>query len=270
MATATSTTPAPTQGLRRELGLASTTSAVIGGIIAVGIFLTPAGMAKALGSPMWLLLVWLVIGAMTMSGALCFGELAGRFPSAGGAYIYLKECYGPPHRIPVRMDVPAGDGSRHHRLIGHRPGRILRLHRPPASAVDQARGRRGHLGSVPLEHLQHSDECGILALDDLAETRPAGISDGLGVCLPAGIVVELRALCGAASRFFAAGAGPCRRSGGCVLLFRWMVGCQQDRRRSPRPGPHSAARFAARVACRDRGLHRGQRGISVSRSLWKR
>jgi hypothetical protein len=44
MATATSTTP--TQGLRRELGLASTTSAVIGGIIAVGIFLTPAVMAK--------------------------------------------------------------------------------------------------------------------------------------------------------------------------------------------------------------------------------
>src|ERR1700687_5211955 len=31
---------------------------------------------------------------MTLSGALCFGELAGRFPSAGGAYIYLKECYG--------------------------------------------------------------------------------------------------------------------------------------------------------------------------------
>jgi APA family basic amino acid/polyamine antiporter len=94
MATATSTTPTSAQGLRRELGLASTTSAVIGGIIAVGIFLTPAGMAKALGSPLWLLLVWLVIGAMTLSGALCFGELAGRFPSAGGAYIYLKECYG--------------------------------------------------------------------------------------------------------------------------------------------------------------------------------
>jgi APA family basic amino acid/polyamine antiporter len=94
MATATSTTPSSAQGLRRELGLASTTSAVINGIIAVGIFLTPAGMAKALGSPMWLLVVWLVIGATTLSGALCFGELAGRFPSAGGAYIYLKECYG--------------------------------------------------------------------------------------------------------------------------------------------------------------------------------
>ena len=86
--------PIPNPGLRRELGLASTTAAVIGGIIAVGIFLTPAGMAKALGSPFWLLLVWLVVGAMTMSGALCYGELAARFPRAGGAYVYLQESYG--------------------------------------------------------------------------------------------------------------------------------------------------------------------------------
>ncbi len=52
-------------------------------------------MAKSLGSPFWLLVVWLSIGAMSLSGALCFGELAGRFPSAGGAYIYLRESFGP-------------------------------------------------------------------------------------------------------------------------------------------------------------------------------
>lgn len=91
----TASIPASSTGLRRQLGLGSTTAAVIGGIIAVGIFLTPAGMAKALGSPFWLLLVWLVVGAMTMSGALCYGELAGRFPRAGGAYVYLRESYGP-------------------------------------------------------------------------------------------------------------------------------------------------------------------------------
>ncbi len=51
-------------------------------------------MAKALGSPLWLLLVWLVVGAMTLSGALCYGELAGRFPRAGGTYVYLQEAYG--------------------------------------------------------------------------------------------------------------------------------------------------------------------------------
>jgi APA family basic amino acid/polyamine antiporter len=52
-------------------------------------------MAKSLGSPFWLLIVWLAVGAMTLSGALCYGELAGRFPSAGGAYVYLRESFGP-------------------------------------------------------------------------------------------------------------------------------------------------------------------------------
>jgi amino acid transporter len=88
--------PPTPAGLRRELGLASTTAAVIGGIIAVGIFLTPAGMAKSLGSPLWLLLIWLVVGAMTLSGALCYGELAGRFPRAGGVFWpQSKACSSP-------------------------------------------------------------------------------------------------------------------------------------------------------------------------------
>jgi basic amino acid/polyamine antiporter, APA family len=86
--------PAPVEGLQRRLGLASATAAVAGECIAVGIFLTPAGMAKALGSPFWLLVVWLLVGAMTLSGALCYGELAGRFPRAGGTYVYLQEAYG--------------------------------------------------------------------------------------------------------------------------------------------------------------------------------
>jgi APA family basic amino acid/polyamine antiporter len=43
---------------------------------------------------MWLLLIWLIVGGMTMSGALCFGELAGRFPRAGGSYVYLQEAFG--------------------------------------------------------------------------------------------------------------------------------------------------------------------------------
>ena len=85
---------APAQGLKRDLGLGSATAAVAGEVIAVGIFLTPAGMAKALGSPMWILIVWVAVGAMTLSGALCYGELAGRFPRAGGTYIFLWECFG--------------------------------------------------------------------------------------------------------------------------------------------------------------------------------
>src|SRR5438309_11850809 len=81
--------------LSRELGLAAVTALVIGEVIGVGIFLTPASMARSLGSPLWLLVVWLVMGAMALSGALCYSELAARFPEAGGGYVYLRRAYGP-------------------------------------------------------------------------------------------------------------------------------------------------------------------------------
>jgi len=72
------------------------TALVVGEVVGVGIFLTPAGMAKSLGSPLWLLVVWLVMGAMAVCGALCYGELAARHPWAGGGYVYLREAYGRP------------------------------------------------------------------------------------------------------------------------------------------------------------------------------
>src|SRR5438552_5106436 len=52
-------------------------------------------MARSLGSPFWLLIVWLLMGFMALSGALCYGELAARAPEAGGGYVYLREAYGP-------------------------------------------------------------------------------------------------------------------------------------------------------------------------------
>jgi len=87
--------PTTPDALSRQLGLASVTALVIGEVIGVGIFLTPASMAHSLGSPFWLLVVWLVMGAMALSGALCYGELAARFPEAGGGYVYLRRAYGP-------------------------------------------------------------------------------------------------------------------------------------------------------------------------------
>ena len=81
--------------LKRQIGLRTAAALIVGEVIAVGIFLTPAGMAKQLGSPMWLLVVWLAMGAMALCGALCYGELAARYPEAGGGYVYLREAYGP-------------------------------------------------------------------------------------------------------------------------------------------------------------------------------
>jgi APA family basic amino acid/polyamine antiporter len=80
--------------LKRQLGLGAAVSLIVGEVIAVGIFLTPAGMAKSLGSPLWLLIIWVVMGLMAFCGALCYGELAARFPQAGGSYVYLREAYG--------------------------------------------------------------------------------------------------------------------------------------------------------------------------------
>jgi APA family basic amino acid/polyamine antiporter len=82
--------------LKRQLGLPTATALIVGETIAVGIFLTPAGMAKSLGSPALVLTVWLLMGAMALCGALCYGELATRFPQAGGGYVYLREAYGAP------------------------------------------------------------------------------------------------------------------------------------------------------------------------------
>ncbi|HKZ78396.1 MAG TPA: amino acid permease [Pyrinomonadaceae bacterium] len=81
--------------LKRQLGIGAATALVVGEVIAVGIFLTPAGIAKSLGSPFWLLIVWLTMGGMALCGALCYGELAARNPQAGGGYVYLREAYGP-------------------------------------------------------------------------------------------------------------------------------------------------------------------------------
>ena len=82
-------------GLQRHLGVGAMAALVVGEVVAIGIFLTPATMARSVGSPLWLLVVWLLMGAMALSGALCYGALAARFPEAGGGYVYLREAYGP-------------------------------------------------------------------------------------------------------------------------------------------------------------------------------
>ena len=79
---------------RRLLGLPSAIAVVTGESIALGIFLTPAAMAKSLGSPLLLAAVWCAMGLMAICGALCYSELAVRFPRSGGEYVYLREGYG--------------------------------------------------------------------------------------------------------------------------------------------------------------------------------
>ena len=96
--TATATTTAATAldtEFRRGLGLYDSTMIVVGAMIGSGIFIVSAEMARVIASPGWLLVAWLLTGALTVVGALSYGELAAMMPRAGGQYVYLRESYGP-------------------------------------------------------------------------------------------------------------------------------------------------------------------------------
>jgi basic amino acid/polyamine antiporter, APA family len=80
---------------KRGLGLFDSTMVVAGSMIGSGIFIVSAGMARDLGSAGWLLVAWVVTGALTISAALSYGELAAMMPRAGGQYVYLREAYSP-------------------------------------------------------------------------------------------------------------------------------------------------------------------------------
>ncbi len=77
------------------MGLFSATAIVMGSMIGSGIFIVSADMSRSLGSPALLIGAWLVTAAMTIIGALSYGELAAMMPKAGGQYVYLREALGP-------------------------------------------------------------------------------------------------------------------------------------------------------------------------------
>jgi APA family basic amino acid/polyamine antiporter len=89
--TAINATPQLVQGL----GLFSATALVMGSMIGSGIFIVPADIARGTGSPALLIAAWLVTAAMTIIGALTYGELAAMMPAAGGQYVFLREALGP-------------------------------------------------------------------------------------------------------------------------------------------------------------------------------
>jgi APA family basic amino acid/polyamine antiporter len=82
--------------LVRELSLFDATTIVIGSMIGSGIFIVSAESARLVGAPGWLLVAWILAGVMTITGALCFAELAAMMPRAGGPYVFMTEAYGRP------------------------------------------------------------------------------------------------------------------------------------------------------------------------------
>ena len=81
--------------LQKRVNLFDGIAIVAGAMIGSGIFIVSADIARSVGSPGWLLVVWLITGLITIIGALSYGELAAMMPSVGGQYVYLRESYHP-------------------------------------------------------------------------------------------------------------------------------------------------------------------------------
>src|ERR1700755_2556507 len=95
MPSAVTEAPVGEEKLVRGLGLLDSTMLVAGSMIGSGIFTVSSIIARQVGSPGWLLVVWLVTGVLTLIGALSYGELAAMMPKAGGQYVYLREAFSP-------------------------------------------------------------------------------------------------------------------------------------------------------------------------------
>src|SRR5438067_3394134 len=95
MASAVTEAPVAEQKLVRGLGLLDSTMLVAGSMIGSGIFIVSWIIARQVGSPGWLLVVWIVTGLLTLTAALSYGELAAMMPKAGGQYVYLREAFSP-------------------------------------------------------------------------------------------------------------------------------------------------------------------------------
>jgi APA family basic amino acid/polyamine antiporter len=78
----------------RPLGPLHVAAVVVGAIVGVGIFFTPATLARAVPNSTWVLGLWVLGGIASAAGALVFADLAVRWPHAGGIYVFLREGFG--------------------------------------------------------------------------------------------------------------------------------------------------------------------------------
>lgn len=81
--------------LQKRVNLFDGISIVAGAMIGSGIFIVSADIARNVGSPGWLMIVWIITGIITVIGAISYGELASMMPHVGGQYVYLREAYNP-------------------------------------------------------------------------------------------------------------------------------------------------------------------------------
>jgi basic amino acid/polyamine antiporter, APA family len=84
----------PAAAPRPELTLFDSTCIIVGIIIGAGIYRSTPDVAGLAPSATWLIGLWLLGGALSLAGALCYAELATAYPNEGGDYVYLTRAFG--------------------------------------------------------------------------------------------------------------------------------------------------------------------------------
>lgn len=78
-----------------KISVTTATSMVISNMIGTGIFTSLGFQLMGIHSVSAIAALWVVGGISAMCGALCYGELAARFPRSGGEYNFLSRIYDP-------------------------------------------------------------------------------------------------------------------------------------------------------------------------------
>ncbi|MET0593816.1 MAG: amino acid permease, partial [Polyangiaceae bacterium] len=81
--------------LHRALSRSDAIAVAVGSVVGVGIFRTTGQVYRAAGGGTQAMLVWLVLGALSLIGAYVYADLATRVPEAGGPYAYVRVAFGP-------------------------------------------------------------------------------------------------------------------------------------------------------------------------------
>ena len=80
--------------LKPKIGVSAATFLVVSVIIGSGVFKKLAPMSQTLGSPLLVILCWVLAGFISLAGALSTAEMVSMFPNSGGEYFYFQKIYG--------------------------------------------------------------------------------------------------------------------------------------------------------------------------------
>lgn len=78
----------------RRVGWFTAACLLVSNVVGSGIFTTTGFMARDLGDPRLILVLWAAGGLFALAGAISYAELGAALPRVGGEYVYLSRAYG--------------------------------------------------------------------------------------------------------------------------------------------------------------------------------